>query len=74
MTSGGDCYLQATGESSTGRPAHTCAVCGHRHADNRRTQAVFTRTACGHTAHAVRVNTAVSILRAGLARQTAQAV
>ncbi|MEX5637565.1 RNA-guided endonuclease InsQ/TnpB family protein [Parafrankia sp. FMc2] len=56
-------------------PAHTsrtCAVCGHCHAGNRRTQAVFACTACGHTAHAD-VNAAVNILRAGLARQTAQA-
>ncbi|WP_116287925.1 RNA-guided endonuclease InsQ/TnpB family protein [Parafrankia colletiae] len=52
--------------------SRTCAVCGHCHADNRRTQAVFACVACGYTAHAD-VNAAVNILRAGLARQAAQA-
>ena len=52
--------------------SRTCAVCGHCHADNRRTQAAFGCQACGHTAHAD-INAAVNILRAGLARQAAQA-
>jgi putative transposase len=44
-----------------------------RIANNRRTQAAFACTACGHTAHAD-VNAATNILRAGLAlREAAQA-
>ncbi|CUU56703.1 putative transposase [Parafrankia irregularis] len=52
--------------------SRTCAECGHCAAGNRTTQAVFACVACGHTAHAD-VNAAVNILRAGLARQVAQA-
>ncbi|MEO3890186.1 transposase [Nonomuraea sp. B5E05] len=53
--------------------SRTCARCGHCAKDNRVTQADFTCTACGHTAHAD-VNAAINILRAGLAlRQAAQA-
>nr|WP_018500651.1 RNA-guided endonuclease TnpB family protein [Parafrankia discariae] len=52
--------------------SRTCAKCGHCAAENRPTQAAFACVACGHTAHAD-VNAAVNILRAGLARQGAQA-
>ncbi|MFG3442919.1 RNA-guided endonuclease InsQ/TnpB family protein [Nonomuraea sp. NPDC047897] len=53
--------------------SRTCSRCGHCAKDNRRTQAAFACTACGHTAHAD-VNAATNILRAGLAlRQAAQA-
>ena len=52
--------------------SRTCAACGHRAAENRRTQAEFVCVACGHTAHAD-VNAAVNILRAGLALQVAHA-
>jgi putative transposase len=41
-----------------------CSVCGHVHADNRKTQAVFACVACGHTEHAD-VNAAKNILAAG---------
>ena len=49
-------------------PAHTsqtCAVCGHAGKENRKTQATFKCTACGHTANADR-NAAVNILDRGL--------
>ncbi|MFG3439747.1 zinc ribbon domain-containing protein [Nonomuraea sp. NPDC047897] len=53
--------------------SRTCSRCGHVAKENRRTQAAFACTACGHTAHAD-VNAATNILRAGLAlRQAAQA-
>jgi transposase len=56
-------------------PAHTsraCARCGPRAKENRRTQAEFACTACGHGAHAD-VNAVTHILRAGLAfRETTQ--
>ncbi|MER6170085.1 transposase [Streptosporangium sp. NPDC001681] len=57
-------------------PAHTsrtCSRCGHCAKENRRTQAEFACTACGHSAHAD-VNAAINILRAGLAlREAARA-
>ncbi|WP_326645328.1 transposase [Streptosporangium sp. NBC_01755] len=57
-------------------PAHTsrtCSRCGHCTKENRRTQAEFACTACGHSAHAD-VNAAINILRAGLAlREAARA-
>ena len=56
-------------------PRHTsqrCAGCGHVAKGNRTSQAVFRCLACGHEAHAD-VNAAINILRAGLARQEAQA-
>ncbi|MGH3373113.1 MAG: RNA-guided endonuclease InsQ/TnpB family protein [Actinoallomurus sp.] len=53
--------------------SRTCARCGHCAKENRRTQAKFVCTACGHAAHAD-VNAAINILRAGLAlRQAAEA-
>jgi putative transposase len=48
-----------------------CAQCGHVAAGNRIGEA-FRCLACGHEAHAD-VNAAINILRAGLARQSAQA-
>jgi putative transposase len=51
--------------------SRTCAECGHCARENRSGEA-FRCLACGHTAHAD-VNAAVNILRAGLARQAAQA-
>ncbi|WP_131802493.1 RNA-guided endonuclease InsQ/TnpB family protein, partial [Parafrankia soli] len=59
-------------EVNPANTSRTCAVCGHCHADNRRTQAAFTCVACGHAAHAD-VNAAVNILRVGLARQADEA-
>ena len=41
-----------------------CNVCGHTSADNRKTQAVFVCTSCGHEANAD-VNAACNILAAG---------
>ena len=49
-----------------------CARCGHVAAGNRLSQAEFKCQRCGHEAHAD-VNAAENILRAGLARQEAQA-
>ena len=45
--------------------SQTCAVCGHAGKENRKTQATFKCTACGHTANADR-NAAVNILDRGL--------
>ncbi|XVQ86322.1 zinc ribbon domain-containing protein [Microbispora siamensis] len=53
-----------------GNTSRTCSRCGHCAKDNRRTQAEFACTACGHTAHAD-VNAAINILRAGLALRDA---
>ena len=56
-------------------PRHTsqrCTRCGHVAAGNRVTQAEFRCLACAYQAHAD-VNAAQNILRAGLARQVAQA-
>ena len=41
-----------------------CPRCGHIHADNRKTQAVFCCVACDHTAHADHVG-AINILARG---------
>ncbi len=41
-------------EVNPANTSRTCAVCGHCHADNRRTQAEFGCVACGHTAHGAR--------------------
>jgi putative transposase len=57
-------------------PRHTsdrCEACGYQDKKNRITQAKFVCGACGHTAQADE-HAARNILRAGLARQTAQAV
>lgn len=51
--------------------SRTCAACGHVAGGNRKGEA-FRCLACGHEAHAD-VNAAENILRAGLARQAAQA-
>jgi putative transposase len=59
-------------EVNPANTSRTCAACGHCAAGNRVTQAAFACVRCGHTAHAD-VNAAVNILRAGLARQAAQA-
>ncbi len=40
--------------------SQTCAQCGHVNKENRKTQAIFKCTACGHTANADR-NAAVNI-------------
>ncbi|WP_231509791.1 RNA-guided endonuclease InsQ/TnpB family protein [Streptosporangium roseum] len=62
--------LIAVNPANTSR---TCACCGHCAKENRRTQAEFACTACGHSAHAD-VNAAINILRAGLAlREAAEA-
>jgi putative transposase len=56
-------------------PRHTsqrCSQCGHVAAGNRVKQAEFACLSCGHQAHAD-VNAAQNILRAGLARQSAEA-
>ena len=45
--------------------SQTCAQCGHVNKENRKTQATFQCTACGHTANADR-NAAVNILDRGL--------
>ena len=45
--------------------SQTCSVCGHVNKENRRTQALFHCTACGHTANADH-NAAVNILARGL--------
>ena len=45
--------------------SQTCAECGHVNKENRKTQATFQCTACGHTANADR-NAAVNILDRGL--------
>ncbi|GAA4493894.1 hypothetical protein GCM10023191_032130 [Actinoallomurus oryzae] len=50
--------------------SRTCSRCGHCAPENRRTQAAFACTACGHTAHADE-NAAINILRAGLALRDA---
>ncbi len=52
--------------------SRTCPACGQVAAESRVSQAVFCCVACGHAAHAD-VNAAGNILRAGLARQAAQA-
>lgn len=44
--------------------SRTCRICGHECADNRRTQALFSCVACGHTEHAD-VHAAKNILAAG---------
>jgi putative transposase len=49
-----------------------CSQCGHVAPGNRTSQAEFRCLACGHEAHAD-INAAINILRAGLARQAAQA-
>ncbi|MBI2691316.1 MAG: transposase [Solirubrobacterales bacterium] len=43
-----------------------CSVCGHTNKENRKSQAVFSCTSCGHLEHAD-VNAAKNILAAGLA-------
>ena len=56
-------------------PRHTsdrCEACGHAAKENRVTQAVFACRRCGHRAHADE-HAARNILRAGLARHTANA-
>ena len=56
-------------------PRHTsdrCEACGHAAKENRVTQAVFNCRRCGHRAHADE-HAARNILRAGLARHTADA-
>ena len=56
-------------------PRHTsdrCEACGHAAQENRVTQAVFACRRCGHRAHADE-RAARNILRAGLARHTADA-
>jgi putative transposase len=53
--------------------SRTCARCGHCAAGNRLTQAEFRCVACGFAGHADQ-NAATNILRAGLARQAADAV
>ncbi len=56
-------------------PRHTsdrCEACGHAAKENRITQAVFACQRCGHRAHADE-HAARNILRAGLARHTANA-
>jgi putative transposase len=56
-------------------PRHTsdrCEACGHAAHDNRVAQATFVCQACGHTAHADE-HAERNILRAGLARHTADA-
>ena len=56
-------------------PMHTsngCEACGHAAKENRVTQAVFACRRCGHSAHADE-HAARNILRAGLARHTADA-
>ena len=56
-------------------PRHTsdrCEACGHAATENRVTQAVFACRRCGHRAQADE-HAARNILRAGLARHTAQA-
>ena len=45
--------------------SQTCALCGHADKENRKTQAIFKCTTCGHTANADR-NAAVNILNRGL--------
>jgi len=56
----------AAGRQLVRVPAHhtsqTCHECGHVDAANRRTQALFSCVACGHTAHA-NTNAAQNILR-----------
>jgi putative transposase len=52
--------------------SRTCARCGHCVAENRVTQAEFRCVACGFAGHADQ-NAATNILRAGLARQAADA-
>ncbi len=44
--------------------SRTCRICGHESADNRRTQALFSCVACGHTENAD-VHAAKNILAAG---------
>jgi putative transposase len=44
--------------------SRTCRACGHEAAENRKTQAVFSCVACGHTEHAD-VHAAKNILAAG---------
>jgi putative transposase len=48
----------------TAYTSRTCRICGHESADNRRTQALFSCVACGHTEHAD-VHAAKNILAAG---------
>ena len=52
--------------------SRTCSACGHVAEGNRINRTEFLCLACGHEAHAD-VNAAVNILRAGLARQAAEA-
>ncbi|MGH3234694.1 MAG: RNA-guided endonuclease InsQ/TnpB family protein [Streptosporangiaceae bacterium] len=52
--------------------SQTCSRCGHVAAGNRVTQALFRCLACGYESHAD-LNAAQNILRAGLARQAAEA-
>jgi putative transposase len=52
--------------------SRSCAECGHCEEANRREQAKFRCVRCAHAAHAG-VNAAINILRAGLARQAAEA-
>ena len=47
--------------------SQTCPACGHIHANNRKTQALFLCVECGYTEHADLVG-ALNILRAGHAR------
>lgn len=47
--------------------SQACSECGHVHADNRQSQALFRCVQCGHTDNAD-VNAAKNILRAGHAR------
>jgi putative transposase len=52
--------------------SRTCPECGHVAKENRVTQADFACVSCRYTGHADAVG-ALNILRAGLARQVAQA-
>ncbi|MBM0239131.1 transposase [Micromonospora sp. ATA32] len=52
--------------------SRTCPACGHCAKENRVSQSHFVCVTCGYTAHADVVG-AINVLRAGLARQTADA-